>query len=116
MNPIEWEGWSDTGTARNKALTGLKRAPFCATTNTSPSELTAGNTGGSSECPLFSDAAAHRVEASFTCRTRRTTPPPLAGVRSHRELDPKRLAAARGMVDGGVNNLIDGVKQAGDVL
>lgn len=116
MNPIEWEGWSDTGTARNKALTGLKRPPFCATTNTSLSELTAGGTEGSSECPLFSAAAAHSVNVSFTCRTLRTTPPLLAGVRRHGQLDPQRLTAAGRMVDGGVDDLVDGVEQAGDVL
>lgn len=43
MNPIEWERWSYTETARNKALTGLKQTPFCMTTNTSLGELTAGN-------------------------------------------------------------------------
>lgn len=58
----------------------------------------------------------HFVNVSFTCRTLRTTPPPLAGVRGHRELDPQCLAAAGWMVDGGVHDLVDGVEQARDVL
>lgn len=58
----------------------------------------------------------HRAGASFTCRALRAAPPPLAGVGSHRELDPQRLAAAGGVVDGGVHDLVDGVEQAGDIL
>lgn len=116
MNPIEWERWSDAETARNKALTGLKQPPFCMTTNTSLGELTAGNTRGTPKCPLFSTAPTHCVNASFTCRALRATPPPLAGVGSHGELDPQCLAAAGRMVDGGVHDLIDGVEQAGDIL
>lgn len=87
MNPIEWERWSDAETARNKALTGLKKPPFCMTTNTCLDELTACNTRGTPKCPLFSAAPTHCVNASFTCGTLRAAPPPLAGVRSHRELD-----------------------------
>lgn len=87
MNPIEWERWSDAETARNKALTGLKKPPFCMTTNTSLDELTARNTRGTPKCPLFSAAPTHRVKASITCGTLRAAPPPLAGVGSHGELD-----------------------------
>ena len=56
------------------------------------------------------------LNASFTCRTLCAAPPPLAGVGSHRELDPQRLAAAGRVVDGGIHDFIDGVEQAGDVL
>jgi len=104
------------GEKPNKALTGLKRPPFCMTTNKSLSELTAGSTGGSPKCPVFYAAVAHCANASFTCCTLRTTPPPLAGVRSHRELHPQSFAAARRMVDRGIYNLIDSVEQASDVL
>lgn len=40
----------------------------------------------------------------------------LASIRGHCELHPQRLARGRGMVDRGVNHLVDGVQQAGDVL
>lgn len=40
----------------------------------------------------------------------------LAPIRGHRELDPQRLARRWGVVDGGINHLVDGVQQAGDVL
>lgn len=117
MNPIEWERWSDAETVRNKALTGLKQTPFCMTTNTSLGELTACNSrGGPQNAPSSPSAPTHHVNASFTCRTLRTAPPPLAGVRSNRELDPQCLAAAGRMVDGGIHHLIDGVEQAGDIL
>lgn len=116
MNPIEWERWSDAKTAKNKALTGLKQLPYCMTTNTSLAELTAGNIRGTPKCPLFSAAPSHFVNASFTCHTLRTIPPPLAGVRSQRELDPQCLAAAGRMVDRGIHDFVDGVEQAGDIL
>lgn len=108
---------SDAEAARNKAVTGLKQKPFCMTTSTSLGELTAGNTRGRRNARLHPPHHHHpRAGASFTCATLRTTPPPLAGVGSHRQLDPQRLAAAGGMVDGGVDDLVDGVKEAGDVL
>ena len=119
MNPIEWERWSDAETARNKALTGLKQTPFCVTTNTYLGELTAGNSKGGDPRNALSSSPrnpTHRADASFTCRALRAAPPPLAGVGSHRELDPQRLAAAGGVVDGGVHDLVDGVEQAGDIL
>lgn len=116
MNPIEWERWSDAETARNKALTGLKQPPLCMTTNASLAELTAGNIRGTPKCPLFSITPSHCVNATFTCCTLRTTPPPLAGVGSHGELDPQCLAATRRMVDRRVHDLIDGVQKAGDIL
>lgn len=56
MNPIEWERWSDAEAARNKAVTGLKQAPFCMTTNTSLGVLTAGilrGGVGTPKCPLL---------------------------------------------------------------
>ena len=40
----------------------------------------------------------------------------LAPVGGHGELYPQRLAGRRGVVDGGIHHLIDGVQQAGDVL
>ena len=40
----------------------------------------------------------------------------LAPIRGHRELDPQRLARRWGVVDGGIDHLVDGVQQAGDVL
>lgn len=40
----------------------------------------------------------------------------LAPVGGHGELHPQRLAGRRGVVDGGVHHLVDGVQQAGDVL
>ena len=40
----------------------------------------------------------------------------LAPIGGHRELDPQRLARRRGVVDGGIDHLIDGMQQAGDVL
>lgn len=116
MNPIEWERWSDAKTAENKALTGLKQLPYCMTTNTSLAEQTAGNIRGSPKCPVFSTAPSHFPNAIFTCHALRATPPPLAGVGSQRELDPQGLAAAGRMVDRGVHDLVDGMKQAGDVL
>lgn len=74
--------------------------------------------GGTPENALSSSPRdpTHRAGASFTCRALRAAPPPLAGVGSHRELDPQRLAAAGGVVDGGVHDLVDGVEQAGDIL
>lgn len=66
---------------------------------------------------LFSrSTATHCVDASFTCCTLRAAPPLLAGIRGHRQLDPQSLAAAGGMVDRGINHLINGVEQTGDIL
>lgn len=109
---------SDTETAWNKALTGLQQTPFCMTTNTSLGVLTVGNLrGGGSQNALFSlSTATHCVDASVTCCTLRAAPPPLAGIRGHRQLDPQSLAAAGGMVDRGVNHLVNGVEQTGDIL
>lgn len=56
------------------------------------------------------------MNRSLTCRPLRAALPPLAAVRSHRQLDSQRLAAAGGVVDGGVHHFVDGVEQAGDVL
>lgn len=72
--------------------------------------------GGPQNALSSPSAPAHQVNASFTCRTLRTAPPLLAGVRSNRELDPQCLAAAGRMVDGCIHDLIDGVEQAGDIL
>lgn len=109
MNPIEWERWSDAETARNKALTGLKQTPFCMTTNTSLGEMTAGNLRRDQKMPSLASNPTNCVNASFTCRTLCAAPPTLAGIRSHREFDPQRLAAAGRVVDGGVHHLIYGV-------
>lgn len=40
----------------------------------------------------------------------------LAPIRGHGELHPQSLARRRGVVDGGIDHLIDGVQQAGNVL
>lgn len=40
----------------------------------------------------------------------------LAPIGGHGELHPQRLARRRGVVDGGIDHLVDGVQQAGDVL
>lgn len=72
---------------------------------------------GGPQNALFSlSTATHCVDASVTCCTLRAAPPPLAGIRGHRQLDPQSLAAAGGMVDRGVNHLVNGVEQTGDIL
>ena len=40
----------------------------------------------------------------------------LAPIGGHCELDPQRLARRWGVVDGGIDHLVDGMQQAGDVL
>lgn len=40
----------------------------------------------------------------------------LAPIGGHSELHPQRLAGRRGVVDGRIDHLVDGVQQAGDVL
>ena len=40
----------------------------------------------------------------------------LAPVGGHGQLHTQRLAGRRGVVDGGIDHLVDGVQQAGDVL
>ena len=46
----------------------------------------------------------------------RTFLPLAGGLRTDSKLHSQGLAAARGMIDRGINNLIDGVHQAGHVL
>lgn len=72
---------------------------------------------GGPQNALFSlSTATHCVDASVTCCTLRAAPPSLAGIRGYRQLDPQSLAAAGGMVDRGINHLVNGVEQTGDIL
>lgn len=86
------------------------------TTNTSLGVLTVGNLRGDPKMPSSLSTATHCVDASVTCCTLRVAPPPLAGIRGHRQLDPQSLAAAGRMVDRGINHLVNGVEQTGDIL
>lgn len=72
--------------------------------------------GGPQNALLSLSTATHCAYASFTCCTLRAVSPPLVGIWGHRQLDPQSLAAAWRMVDRGINYLINGVEQTGDIL
>lgn len=88
------------------------------TANTSLGVLTVGNLRGWGPQNALSSlsAATHGADASLTCCTLRAAPPALAGIGRHGQLDPQSLAAAGRMVDRGVDHLVNGVEQTGDIL
>lgn len=115
MNPIEQKRWSDG----NKALTGLSCCLSAGTQTClwlSWQQATQEGPPKTPPPPTLLFTSTHSVNASFTCCTLGTTSPPLAAIRGHGQLDTQSLTAAGRMVDWGVHNLIDGVKQTGDVL